>query len=100
MPSFRLVILGSLARAVAVLETVEQLGGLEATAPGKSAGLGDLEAVDRLAVEESALGAWWDLRVRGSRILVVQEMGLELKKWVWRGGVLERGNIWAFSPPW
>ena len=47
MPSFRLVILGSLARAVAVLETVEQLGGLEATAPGKSAGLGDLEAVDR-----------------------------------------------------
>lgn len=100
MPSLRLVILGSLARAVAVLETVEQLGGLEATASGKSAGLGDLEAVDRSAVEESALGAWWDLRVRGSRILAAQEIGLDLKKWVWRGGVLERGNIWAFSPPW
>ena len=57
MPSFRSETLESLARAVAVLERVEQLRGLDGAALGKSAGLGILMAVDRPVVEESALGA-------------------------------------------
>lgn len=99
MSSFRLEILGSLAREVAVLEDVEQLGGLDGTALENSAGHGFLKAVVRPVVEGSALDALWGLRDSRSTILAVQEEGLELKRGVWRGEGLERGNTWAFLPP-
>lgn len=97
MLSLRLEILGSLAREVLVLEKVEQLGGLDATALEKSAGLGNLKAVVQLVMMERALEALWGPE---AMILLVQKKGLESKGGVWRREVLERGNIWASLPPW
>lgn len=98
--SFRLEIPGSLTRETAVLEHAEQLGGSDATALKESAGLGNLEAVVRPVEKESALEAWLGLRSREARTFLVQEDYVELKRGVWRWEVLERGNIWAFLPPW
>lgn len=105
MLSLRLEILGSLAREVLVLEKVEQLGGLDATALEKSAGLGNLMAVVQLVMMERALEALWGPE---AMILLVQKKGLESKGGVWRREVLERGNfglpclhgndIWGKSP--
>lgn len=50
-------------------------------------------------MEESVVEVWWGLGDRETMILLVQNKGLELKGGVWRGEVVERGNIWALSPP-
>lgn len=99
MLSFRLEMLGSLAREVVVLEKVEQLGGLDAMALEKSAGLRVLKTMARPVMEESALEASWGLGGWEAMILLEQKKSLELKKRVWRREVLERGNTWASLPP-
>lgn len=59
MSSFRLERLGSLARATAVLEKVEQLRDSDATALRRSVEFGIPEAVVRtVVVEEGSLEAW------------------------------------------
>ena len=96
MLSFRLEILGSLA---VVLEKVEQLGGLDATALKKSAGLPVLMTMARPVTEESAFEALWGLGDWEGMILLEQKKNLELARKVWRREVLERGNIWASLAP-
>lgn len=56
MPSFRLDILGSLAREVAVVGKLEQGRGLDATALGKPADHGVLKAVPLKALYRRAVG--------------------------------------------
>lgn len=59
--SFRLEVLVNLAREAGVVENVEQVRSLDATALGKSAAHRTLKAVFRPVVEERPLEAWWDL---------------------------------------
>ena len=56
--SFRLEVLGSLAREVAVLEDLKQFGGRDACVLGKCAGHRVLTSRVSLVVEESAPDAW------------------------------------------
>ncbi len=97
--SFRLEILGSLTRKMAVVEKVEQIPSLDATALEKSAGHVVLKAVTRPAGEESGVDLGRGLGGRGWRILVVQEGGDVESRRVWRREGLERGNIWALVLP-
>ena len=70
--SFRLEVLVNLAREAGVVENVEQVRSLDATALGETAAHGTLKVVVRPVVEERALERWWDLQDRGWRILVVR----------------------------
>ena len=56
--SFRLEVLGSLAREVVALEDLEELGGQNACVLGKRAAHRILTSTVSLVVEESAPDAW------------------------------------------
>lgn len=76
MPSFRLDILGSLAREVAAAGRLEQGRGLDATALGKAADDRFLKAVllkalYRPVVGEKGLEGWWGRQGWRRRIVVV-----------------------------
>ena len=97
--SSRLEILRSLARKLVVLEKADQIGGQDATTSARTAGLLVPQAAVRRIVEESVLEAWWNLQSWGSRVLALHANVAGVKRMVWRGEELERGNIWIFLPP-